>query len=133
MGVISDPIGDLLARIKNGQMRGQTAIACPHSKIKHQIARILTEEGFIRGYKIISLAGNKQVLKLYIKYKEHVPAIKGLVRISRPGRKVYTKLSALPGVRGGMGITILSTPRGVFTDKQARMMNVGGEVLCKVW
>jgi len=133
MGVIMDPIGDMLARIRNNQMRGYIAVSMPHSRIKHQIARILTEEGFIRGYKIIALDANKKVLKLYLKYMNKKPAIKGMVRLSRPGRRIYAKLSALPVIRGGLGISVLSTPRGVLTDRQAKLMHVGGEVLCKIW
>ncbi len=133
MGVIIDPIGDMLARIRNAQMRLHPTVSMPHSRMKHQIARILTEEGYIRGYKIISLPGNKKVLKLYLKYKDKKPAIKGMVRVSKPGRRIYSKLSTLPKVKGGLGIAILSTPRGVLTDRQARLLHVGGEVLCHIW
>jgi len=133
MGVIIDPIGDMLARIRNAQMRLHPTVSMPHSRMKHQIARILKEEGYIRGYKIISLPGNKKVLKLYLKYKDKKPAIKGMVRISKPGRRIYAKLRELPQVKGGLGIAILSTPRGVLTDRQARLLHVGGEVLCHIW
>ena len=133
MGVIIDPIGDMLARIRNSQMRLHRTVSMPHNRMKHQIVRILTEEGYIRGYKIIALPGNKKVIKVYLKYKDKKPTIKGMVRISKPGRRIYAKLSSLPVVRGGLGIAILSTPRGVLTDRQARLLHVGGEVLCEVW
>ncbi|RKZ32516.1 30S ribosomal protein S8 [bacterium] len=133
MGVIIDPIADMLARIKNSQSRLKATVSMPHSRIKHQIARILTEEGYIRGYKIIALPGDKKILKLYLKYQDKNPSIKGLVRVSKPGRRIYSKLSSLPSVRGGLGIAILSTPRGVLTDRQAKLLHVGGEVLCYVW
>ncbi len=131
--MIIDPIGDMLTRIRNAQMRLHPTVSMPHSRIKHQIARILTEEGYIRGYKVIALKGNKKILKLYLKYHGKQPAIKGLVRVSKPGRRIYAKLSSLPSVRGGLGIAILSTPRGVLTNRQAKLLHVGGEVLCYVW
>ncbi|MCD6595858.1 30S ribosomal protein S8 [bacterium] len=133
MGVIIDPIGDMLARIRNSQMRFHHTVSMPHNRMKHQIARILTEEGYIRGYKIISLLGDKKVIKLYLKYKDKRTTIKGMIRISKPGRRIYAKLSSLPVVRAGLGIAILSTPRGVLTDRQARLLHVGGEVLCHIW
>lgn len=133
MGVINDPTADMLARIRNAQMRFHPVVRMPHSRMKQQIARILTEEGFIRGYRVIALDENKKILKLYLKYVNNKPAIRGLVRISKPGRRVYTKLSTMPSVRGGLGIAILSTPRGILTDKQARLLHLGGEVLCHIW
>ena len=133
MGVINDPTADMLARIRNAQMRFHPVVRMPHSRMKQQIARILTEEGFIRGYRVIALDENKKILKLYLKYVNNKPAIRGLVRISKPGRGVYTKLSTMPSVRGGLGIAILSTPRGILTDKQARLLHLGGEVLCHIW
>ncbi len=133
MGVIIDPIGDMLTRIRNAQMRKHPTVVMPSSRIKQQIARVLTEEGYIRGYKVIALPGNKKVLKIYLKYVGGKPAIRGLKRVSKPGRRIYARLSSMPVVRGGLGTAILSTPKGVFTDRQARLLKVGGEVLCYVW
>ena len=133
MGIIIDPIGDMLARVRNAQLRAKPTVKMPHNRIKQQIARILTEEGYIRGYKMIALDENKKILKLYLKYFNNKPAIKGMVRISKPGRRIYSKLSSLPQVRGGLGIAVLSTPRGILTDRQARLLHVGGEIVCHIW
>ena len=133
MGVIIDPVGDMLTRVRNAQMRTHATVQMPHSRIKQQIARILTEEGYVRGYKVIALDSGKKVLKLYLKYIEEKPAIRGLVRISKPGRRVYSRLAKLPQVRGGLGVAVLSTPRGVLTDRQAKLLHVGGEVICHIW
>lgn len=135
MGVILDPIGDMLARIRNAQMRAHPTVSMPHSIIKHQIARILTEEGYIRGYRVIALSDkmDRKILKLFLKYVDKSPAIKGMVRVSKPGRRVYVKVSEIPRIKGGFGTAIVSTPRGVLTDKQARLLHVGGELLCYVW
>ena len=133
MGVIIDPVADMLARIRNAQMRLHPTLKMPYSRMKQQIARILTEEGYIRGYRVIALDKTKKILKIYLKYNDKKPAIKGMVRISKPGRRIYTKLSAMPSVRGGFGTVILSTPRGILTDRQAKLLHVGGEVLCYVW
>lgn len=135
MGVILDPIGDMLARIRNAQMRGHPTTTMPYSKIKHQIARILTEEGYTRGYRVIALSetSEKKILKLFLKYTDKSPAIKGMLRISKPGRRIYTKVQNIPRIKGGFGIAVLSTPRGILTDKQAKLLRVGGEILCYVW
>ncbi len=133
MGVIIDPIGDMLARVRNAFVRGLNTVSMPSSRMKHQVSRILTEEGYIRGYKIIALSGDMRIIKLYMKFQDGKSAIKGMKRISKPGRRIYSKLSSLPVVRGGLGTAILSTPRGVLTDRQARLLHVGGEVLCYIW
>ena len=134
MGVIIDPVGDMLTRIRNAQMRVHPTVKLPHSRMKQQVARILTEEGYIKGYKVLALDKNKKVLKLYLKYGDNnKPAIKGLVRMSKPGRRIFTKLTTMPSVRGGLGLAILSTPRGILTDRQAKLLHVGGELLCHIW
>ncbi len=133
MGVIIDPVADMLARIRNAQTRLHPTLKMPHSRVKQQIARILTEEGYIRGYRVVALDKVKKILKIYLKYNGKKPAIKALVRISKPGRRIYTKLSSMPSVRGGFGIAILSTPRGILTDRQAKLLHVGGEILCYLW
>jgi small subunit ribosomal protein S8 len=135
---VNDPIADLLTRIRNGVMTGQSVVAMPSSKIKVEITRILKEEGFIEGYE--DAEGEKsfqRVLRVRIKYvgerRQRRPVITGLVRVSRPGRRVYSQKTESPWVLSGMGIVILSTPKGVMTGERARQLNVGGEVLCKVW
>jgi len=131
--MMTDPIADMLTRVRNGVMAGKKMIDMPSSKIRHNLARILTEEKFIRGYKIIPSDGPRPILKIYLRYNEGEPVLKGIKRISKPGRRIYAKLSKLPRVRGGLGVAILSTSKGVLTDRQAKMLGVGGEVLCYVW
>jgi len=135
---VNDPIADMLTRIRNGAMASQSVVAMPNSKIKTEIARILKEEGFIEGYEIVD--GEKafiKVLRVKLKYvgerRQRTPVITGLERISRPGRRVYTQKSDIPWVLAGMGVAILSTPKGVMTGQRARQLGVGGELLCKVW
>jgi small subunit ribosomal protein S8 len=135
---VNDPIADMLTRIRNGAMAGQSVVAMPNSKIKTEIARILKEEGFIEGYEVVD--GEKafiKVLRVKMKYvgerRQRTPVITGLDRISRPGRRVYTQKSDIPWVLAGMGIAILSTPKGVMTGQRARQLGIGGELLCKVW
>lgn len=135
---VNDPIADMLTRIRNGVIGSQSVVAMPHSKVKAEIARILKEEGFIEGYEVVE--GDKpgmMTLRIKIKYVgercEKTPVITGLERISRPGRRVYSKKQDIPWVLAGMGIAILSTPKGVMTGQRARQLGIGGEVLCKVW
>lgn len=135
---INDPIADMLTRIRNGVMASQSVVAMPHSKIKGEIARILKEEGFIEGYEVVD--GDKpsiQTLRIKIKYvgerRERTAVITGMDRVSRPGRRVYTQKQDIPWVLAGMGIAILSTPKGVMTGQRARQLGIGGEILCKVW
>jgi small subunit ribosomal protein S8 len=135
---VSDPISDMLTRMRNAMIAGHTTVAMPSSKIKVNIARILKEEGFINSYEVADgkVVGTK-VLRIRLKYvgerREKQPVITGLERISRPGRRVYTKKQDIPWVLSGIGIAILSTPKGVMTGQRARQLGVGGEVLCKVW
>jgi small subunit ribosomal protein S8 len=135
---ITDPIADMLTRIRNAAMMGHPVVAMPSSKLKVEIARILKEEGYIEGFD--AAEGEKPgqpVLRLKIKYlgerREKKPVITGLERISRPGRRVYTRKQDIPWVLSGIGIAILSTPKGVMTGQRARQLNVGGELICKVW
>ncbi|HOE70579.1 MAG TPA: 30S ribosomal protein S8 [Brevefilum sp.] len=134
----SDPIADMLTRIRNVAINNGTLVSMPSSKIKVEIAQILLEEGFIEGFQ--EVGGNKphqKVLRLQLKYiderRNRRPLISGLERVSRPGRRIYTRSTDIPWVLSGIGIAILSTPKGVMTDRRARKMGVGGEVLCKVW
>lgn len=133
---VSDPIGDMLTRIRNGIMVGHSSVAVPSSQIKVAIATILRDEGFIQDYELTQ-TDNRKTLRIWLKYsgerRRRVPAITGLERVSKPGRRVYTGKDEIPWVRSGMGIAILSTPKGVITGQQARRLNVGGEVLCRVW
>lgn len=135
---VSDPISDMLTRIRNATMAEHTMVAMPSSKTKVAIAKILKEEGFISGYEVVDgkVAGSK-VLRIRLKYvgerRNRKPVITGLERVSRPGRRVYTKRRDIPWVLSGIGVAILSTPKGVMTGKRARQLGVGGEILCKVW
>lgn len=135
---INDPIADMLTRIRNAVMVGQSMTAMPHSKIKLEIAKILKEEGYIESYEVADgeIPGQK-ILRLKIKYvgerRERQSVITGLERISRPGRRVYTKKHDIPWVLAGIGIAIVSTPKGIMTGQRARQLGVGGEILCKVW
>ncbi|WP_428247031.1 30S ribosomal protein S8 [Ferrovibrio sp.] len=129
---LSDPLGDLLARIRNGQQAGKSSIESPASKLRANVLEVLKKEGYIRGYELLA-DGNKRNLRIELKYFEGEPVIKAINRISKPGRRVYSGISELPKVRGGLGISILSTPRGVMSDIEARSANVGGEVLCRVF
>ncbi|MBP6819901.1 30S ribosomal protein S8 [Ferrovibrio sp. MS7] len=129
---LSDPLGDLLARIRNGQQAGKSSIESPASKLRANVLEVLKKEGYIRGYELLE-DGNKRNLRIELKYFEGEPVIKAINRVSKPGRRVYSGISELPKVRGGLGISILSTPRGVMSDIEARSANVGGEVLCRVF
>ena len=130
--MMTDPIADFFTRIRNAIMRNKPNVLIPNSKIKVCLAQILNEEGFIRNFRVIQ--NDKQgVLKLYLKYKEGEPAIRGLKRVSRPGRRAYVKNDSLPKVLNGLGIAIVSTSAGVMTDQVCREKGIGGEVLGYVW
>ncbi|MEA2024928.1 MAG: 30S ribosomal protein S8 [Actinomycetota bacterium] len=131
--VQSDPIADMLTRIRNANTALHPETTMPSSKLKEQVARILSEEGFIDGYKVEDAPVGKE-LTVRLRYdKERQPILTGIKRISKPGLRVYTGASDVPRVRGGIGIAIVSTSNGVMTDREARKRNVGGEVLCEVW
>ena len=134
----SDPIADMLTRIRNGLKAGQATVALPSSKLKLAIAQILKEEGYIADFAVLAPEAVPQAtLRLTMKYvgerREKRPVITGLERISTPGRRVYTRRDEIPWVLSGMGVAILSTPKGVMTGVRARQLGVGGEILCKVW
>ena len=136
--MINDPIADMLTRIRNAMMAGHADVAMPSSNIKKEIARILKEEGFIEDFEVIEGEKPSQTtLQIKIKYagerRSRKPVITGIERVSRPGRRVYTRHDEIPWVLSGMGISILSTPKGVMTGQRARQEGVGGEILCKVW
>ena len=128
---LQDPISDMLTRIRNGQARFKRVVSMPSSKVKHAIAGILKEEGYITDYRV-SEEDNKKTLLIELKYFEGKPVIETLRRVSRPGLKNYRSKSDLPAVLGGLGTAIISTPKGLMTDKSAREQGVGGEVICIV-
>ena len=130
--MITDPIGDLITRIRNGQMRRTAKILAPNSRLRTRLLDVLTAEGYIRGYAEVETKGHKQ-LEIELKYHEGEPAIRELKRVSTPGRRVYSSVSELKPHRQGLGVSIISTPKGVMTDITAREQNVGGEVLCQVF
>ena len=130
---ISDPIGDMLARIRNAQAAGERAVSCPASKLRKSVLEVLEREGYIRGFSWAEIRSGVPEYTIELKYDEGTPVIKEIHRVSKPGRRVYSKIKDLPKVYGGLGIAILSTPRGVLSDSEARAQNVGGEVLCQVF
>ena len=129
---ISDPIGDMLTRIRNAQERGKNKVAVPPSRLRERVLEVLHREGYIRGFTTIELDG-KSELEVELKYFDGAPVIKEIQRVSKPGRRVYSSVANLPSVYNGLGISILSTPKGVMSDADARAQNVGGEVLCTVF
>lgn len=134
----TDPIADMLTRIRNAVMAGHAQVAMPNSKLKVEIARILQDEGFLEGFEVADAEKAPQkMLRLKIKYigdrRERRAVISGLERVSTPGRRIYTKKTAIPWVLSGIGVAIISTPKGVMTGARARQLGVGGEILCKVW
>ncbi len=129
---MTDPLGDMLTRIRNGQQAKKDSILTPASKLRAHVLDVLQREGYIRGYSEEELAGQKG-LRIELKYFEGQPAIQHLARVSKPGRRVYSGSKELPRIRNGLGITIVSTPRGVLSDAEARDQNVGGEVLAEVF
>ena len=129
---MTDPLGDMLARIRNGHTRRKTRVNCPASRLKENVLVVLKREGYIRGFRRDGEVA-KPELVIELKYHEGRPVIREIGRVSRPGRRVYSGVRDMPSVYGGLGITIVSTPRGVMTDHEAREANVGGEVLCRVF
>ena len=134
----TDPIADMLTRIRNAVMAGHAQVALPSSMIKLEIAKILKEEGFLEGFEVVDGETEAQkVLRVKIKYvgerRQRRAVISGLERVSKPGRRIYTKKSDIPWVLSGIGVAILSTPKGVMTGARARQLGVGGEIICKVW
>ena len=130
---MSDPLGDMLARIRNGQRVGKSVVRAPASKLRSNVLDVLKREGYIRGYRTADLRAGISELEIELKYNDGSPVIQSIARVSRPGRRVYSKIKELPRYYNGLGITILSTPRGVMSDQEARRANVGGEVLCRVF
>ncbi len=130
---MNDPIGDMLTRIRNAQMRGKNAVSTPASKLRAWVLDVLKDEGYIRGYEKVNGEDGHPELRIELKYFEGTPVIRDIKRVSKPGRRVYMSVKDLPSVRGGLGVSIVSTPKGVMSDAHARAANVGGEVLCTVF
>ena len=129
---LSDPIGDMIARVKNAQARNHKKVELPSSNFKNKIANILKNEGFIKDFKVNS-ENNKSILALELKYHSGNPVISTFERVSKPGRRIFSSADGLPRINNGLGIAIISTPKGVMTDLDARKQRVGGEIICKVF
>ena len=130
---MNDPIGDMLTRIRNAQMRGRSTVSTPASKLRGWVLDVLKDEGYIRGYEMGADAKGHPTLEISLKYYEGAPVIREMKRVSKPGRRVYMAAKDLPAPRQGLGVSIVSTPKGVMSDTAARQANVGGEVLCTVF
>jgi small subunit ribosomal protein S8 len=130
---MNDPLGDMLTRIRNAQMRGKSTVSSPASKLRAWVLDVLASEGYIRGYEKKTTENGQGELVISLKYFEGAPVIRELKRVSKPGRRVYMGVKDIPSVRNGLGVSIVSTPKGVMSDAAARSANVGGEVLCTVF
>ncbi len=130
---VSDPLGDMLTRIRNAQMRKRPKVSTPASKLRARVLDVLREEGYIRGYAEIEYGGGKTEFEIELKYYDGAPVIRDIKRVSTPGRRVYSSVQDLPTIANGLGVAILSTPKGVMSDTRARAENVGGEILCSVF
>ena len=130
---IIDPVGDMITRIRNGQMRSSNTIEMPASKFRTKILDVLRDQGYISNYKLSLDKNKKNNISVNLKYKEGMPVIREITRISKPGRRVFTKADSIPKIQNGLGIAIMSTSKGVMTDNEARKENIGGEILCKVF
>lgn len=130
---MNDPIGDMLTRIRNASMRGKSTVRTPASKLRAWVLDVLADEGYIRGYEKTTGKDGHPAIEISLKYYEGTPVIREVKRVSKPGRRVYMACRDLPQVRSGLGVSIVSTPRGVMSDANARAANVGGEVLCTVF
>jgi small subunit ribosomal protein S8 len=130
---VNDPVGDMLTRIRNAQMRRKTSVNTPGSRLRARILDVLQSEGYIRGYTTTEYGNGRTEFSIELKYFDGAPVIREIARVSKPGRRVYSSVDAMPRVANGLGVTILSTPQGVMADHEAREKNVGGEVLCTVF
>jgi small subunit ribosomal protein S8 len=129
---MNDPLGDLLTRIRNAQMRSKSKVSSPNSRLRESVLEVLKSEGYIRGYAVVERDGRSEI-EVELKYFEGEPVIREIERISKPGRRVYTSVTNLPRINNGLGVAIVSTPKGVMADHDARAANVGGEILCTVF
>ncbi|MFT6497324.1 MAG: small subunit ribosomal protein S8 [Alphaproteobacteria bacterium] len=131
--MMTDPLADMLTRIRNALMRNKSSVVTPASKLRQRVLDVLESEGYIRGYARVEQEGDFPVFEIELKYHEGTPVIKNIEKVSKPGRRVYSSVNELPRVFNGLGISILSTSKGVMSDVSAREENVGGEILCKVF
>ena len=129
----ADPIGDMITRIRNAQMRTLNNVIIPNSKFRIKILEVLKQEGYISNYKILSDSKNKESLLVDLKYSNGLPVIKEIKRVSKPGRRIYAKASSIPRIQNGLGLAIVSTSIGIMSDNDARTKNVGGEIICRVF
>ena len=129
---INDPLGDLLTRIRNAQMRNKSKVSSPNSRLRESVLEVLKTEGYIRGYAVVEKDGRSEI-EVELKYFDGEPVIREIERVSKPGRRVYTSVRNMPRINNGLGVTIVSTPKGVMADHDARDANVGGEILCTVF
>ena len=130
---MNDPIGDMIARIRNAQMRNKSKVSMPGSKQRERVLEVLKAEGYIRGFAAVKHDSGRDELEVELKYFDGTPVIREIERVSKPGRRVYASVKALPRINNGLGISILSTPKGVMADHDARDANVGGEIICTVF
>ena len=130
---MTDPLGDLFSRIRNAQMRNKSKVSTPGSKMRARVLEVLKNEGYIRGYSSVEHKDGRSEFEIELKYFDGAPVIREIERISKPGRRVYASVRALPRINNGLGVAILSTPKGVMADHEARDANVGGEILCTVF
>lgn len=130
---MNDPLGDMLTRIRNAGMRRKTKVSTPGSRLRANVLEVLKDEGYIRGYSTTDYGNGRTEFEIELKYHEGLPVIREIERVSKPGRRVYSAVAAMPRVANGLGITIVSTPKGVMADHSAREQNVGGELLCRVF
>lgn len=129
---MNDPVGDLLTRIRNAQMRNKSKVSSPNSRLRESVLDVLKSEGYIRGYAVVEREGRSEI-EIELKYFDGEPVIREIERVSKPGRRVYTSVKNMPRINNGLGVTIVSTPKGVMADHDARDANVGGEILCTVF
>ena len=130
---LNDPLGDMITRIRNAQMRAKSKVSTPGSKLRGRVLDVLQTEGYIRGYATVEHSDGRTEFEIELKYFEGSPVIQEIARVSKPGRRVYASVKALPRIHNGLGVAILSTPKGVMADHTAREANVGGEILCTVF
>jgi small subunit ribosomal protein S8 len=130
---LNDPVGDLITRIRNAQMRSKPKVSSPGSRLRESVLEVLKNEGYIRGYASVDHVGGRSELEIELKYFDGEPVIREIARVSKPGRRVYVSVKNLPRINNGLGVAILSTPKGVMADHDAREAHVGGEILCTVF
>ena len=128
-----DPIGDMITRIRNAQMRLSNNVTIPSSRFRKQILEILKQEGYISDYKLLSDTNKKSSLSVDLKYNDGMPVIKEIIRVSKPGRRIYARANSIPKIQNGLGLAIVSTSKGIMSDNDARVKNVGGEIICRVF